>query len=424
LTTPIRGQQYTLGIVFLFMALVLHASVSLRGSARVLVVLQMHLGLILGQPAWTTGRSWLLRLGLYKLLRPKDTANDWVWFVDHSCQMGSEKCLVILGMRLQDQPPPGECLRLEHWEPLEILPVHSSTQEAVAAQLAAVADKRGAPRAIVRDDGSDLRGGVQVFRAAHPDIADIYDIKHKTASLLRRALDKDERWNAFSRCVGTTKAQVQQTELAFLSPPTLRPKARYLNVPELVRWGAETLRIVACPPATVLEHVTAERLEAKLGWLRDYRQELAEWSEMMQVTGVAEDFVRRQGLYVGAADAFAERMAGPLLSEKAQRLREELLDHVTAQEEQARPGERLPGSTEALESCFGKLKQLEKEQSRSGFTGLLLGLGAFVSRTTPEVVHAALESCPLKAVWQWCRSKLGATVQSKRRMAYNPAAAQ
>jgi hypothetical protein len=43
-----------------------------------------------------------------------------------------------------------------------------------------------------------------------------------------------------------------------------------------------------------------------------------------------------------------------------------------------------------VESCFGKFKRWEQEQSRSGFTGLLLGLGARVSQTTKDVVQAAL----------------------------------
>ena len=411
------------GIVFLFVTLVIDASVSLRGAARVLTVMQVQLGLLVNVPDWTTGRWWLLRVGLYKLLRPKEEADDWAWLLDHSCQIGSEKCLVILGLRLRHLPPAGTCLRLEHLEALEILPVVSSTQAVVAEQLSAVAARTGVPRVIVRDDGSDLRGGVERFRAQHPQTADVYDIKHKTACLLRHALEADERWGAFSRQVGTTKCQVQQTELAFLAPPTQRSKARYMNVAELVHWGEETLRLLESQPAAVLEHVTRERLEEKLGWLRNFRSPLAEWSEMREVAGVAEDFVRTQGLYLGAAQELAGRFPSALTSGTAQRLRDDLLEHVATQAAQARAGERLPGSTEALESCFGKLKQLEKDQNRSGFTGLLLGLGALVSKTTVEVVQTAMEKCPLKAVWKWCKDKLGESVQAQRRAAYATASA-
>ena len=50
----------------------------------------------------------------------------------------------------------------------------------------------------------------------------------------------------------------------------------------------------------------------------------------------------------------------------------------------------MPGSTEVLESCFGTLKALEKDQSKGGFTGLVLGLGALLGKVTKEVVAAAL----------------------------------
>jgi hypothetical protein len=418
-----RGQHYSTGLAWLFIMLVLQAGVSLRGAGRVLAVVPLHLGLTWPQPDWTTGRLWLMRVGYYKLTRPKERADDWAWFIDHSCQIGSQKCLVILGLRLRDLPPPGECVRLGHLEPLEVLPVSSSTQTEVDQQLEAVAQRTGLPRVIVRDDGGDLRGGVARFRARHPQTSDIYDIKHKVACLLRGLLEADERWGEFGRRVGAARCQLQQTEAAFLVPPSQRQKARYMNVAELVRWGRETLGLLEQKPAAVLAGVSAERLESKLGWLRDYRAALAEWSEVMTVATTAEDFVRRQGLYAGVAAALARQRSRPCAA-SARQLWKALLVHVASQAAQARAGERLPGSTEALESCFGRLKQLEKEQSRSGFTGLLLGVGALVAETTSAVVEAALEQCPVKKVWRWCKEKLGATVQSQRRTAYAAGPAQ
>lgn len=69
-------------------------------------------------PHATTGRMWLLRFGLHKLQRPKVKADDWVWIVDHAVQVGTEKCLLISGVRTSQLPPPGENLKLQHLEPL------------------------------------------------------------------------------------------------------------------------------------------------------------------------------------------------------------------------------------------------------------------------------------------------------------------
>jgi hypothetical protein len=91
---------------------------------------------------------------------------------------------------------------------------------------------------------------------------------------------------------------------------------------------------------------------------------------------------------------------------------------VRAESAKAEVSERLPGSTEVLESCFGKLKALEQDQSKSGFTGLVLSLGAMVSKRSVETIREGLEMCRVRDVWAWCKEKLGQSVQSKRKHAY------
>ena len=82
--------------------------------------------------------------------------------------------------------------------------------------------------------GKKIRG-IERFVQAHPQACYIYDIKHKGATLLKGELDKDETWKAFTQKAAQTKSQVQQTALAFLSPPNQRTKARYMNLAILIR---------------------------------------------------------------------------------------------------------------------------------------------------------------------------------------------
>src|SRR5437867_9830459 len=51
---------------------------------------------------------------------------------------------------------------------------------------------------------------------------------------------------------------------------------------------------------------------------------------------------------------------------------------------QAKAGETLVGSTEVLESSFGKLKRLQGDASAAGFTGLVLALGALTGPRSEE----------------------------------------
>ena len=99
-----RRQQYCLGVTRWFVLLVTMCATSLRGAAGVLGFLGAELGHEAMAPHRSTGRLWLLRIGLWALRCDKVVADDWVWLVDHSIQIGQCKCLVILGIRLSTFP--------------------------------------------------------------------------------------------------------------------------------------------------------------------------------------------------------------------------------------------------------------------------------------------------------------------------------
>ena len=410
-----RGQRYSVGVVRWFVSLVLDCGASLRCAASALELFGPVIGHEPMAPDFSTGRLWLLRLGLAALRQPKVGADDWAWMVDHSIQIGQCKCLVILGIPLSALPV-GRSLRHEDMKPIALVPMTQATKETVAVCLEDAVAQTGVPRVIVDDHGADIHGGVEIFRQRHPETIEVYDITHKAACLLKPRLEGDPQWKSYLSQLGQTKAAVQQTELALLIPPSQRTKARFMNVRVLVEWGRTTLALVDDSSELKRFRITAERIQAKLGWLVEYREALAEWSANQEVIDATLEFVRRRGLYVGAGLDLAA--AVPEASGVAGELREELIRFVRAESSKARLGERLPGTTEVLESCFGKLKALEDGQSKSGFTALVLSLGAMVSRRTAEAVGDALERCRVRDVVTWSKTMLGESVQSQRRQAY------
>lgn len=368
----------------------------------------------LAVPTWYTGRLWLLRLGYYKLTRPKEQADDWVWIADHTVQIGAEKCLVILGIRLSALPSAGQCLSHRDVEPIALLPVEKSNQDVVYRQLEKNVGKTGVPRLIVGDHGSDLKAGVERFCQEHSETCFIYDIKHKTAAVLKRELIRDETWLEFTRLAAQTKNSVQQTPLASLAPPNQRTKARYMSVDVLVRWGQGLLAFLDKQQTEEMTLFDPEQVQKKLNWIMRFRQPLEEWGELLQLTTATETFVRQQGLYHGAHLELTERLQHIAGTDRTRRVCTELVAFVAQESAKARPGERLLGSSEVVESVLGKLKRLEHDQAKSGFTGLLLSIGAMVASTTSDVILKALETVPTKKVLAWCKETLGRSVQAKR----------
>jgi hypothetical protein len=401
----------------LFLRLVL-AGLSLRAVPRALEIISSALGLALPVPHWTTGRLWLLRLGLSLLKTTLSKAADWAWLVDHSVQIGKDKCLAILGVRLKDLPKLGDCLKHSDLHLVGLVLRKSWTRQEVDDALEAATQRTGIPRVIVDDHGVDIAGGVSFFQERHPETIEIYDAKHKAACLLNARLAKDLRWQEFHQAIARTRCAIQQTEAAFLVPPAPKPKARFMNLAPMLAWAQKTLALLRRPGLQVSRWVNRQRREEKLGWLRGFDTELREWGEWQQVVNVTAEFVNRRGIYRGAASELGSVLSPHREFPTSRSLAEELLAFVAEQEDRLRPQERVPGSTEALESCFGRFKNLEKQQARGGFTSLILGFGALLADTSAETVAEAMCQSPTQAVFDWCAENLGTTVFSQRKQAF------
>ena len=410
----VRHHHYSVQQVLVVVSLVLASATSLRGAGRALAVMQECSGLAPWSPAWSSTRLWVLRLGYYKLTRAKEQGSDWVWIVDHVVQTGQEKCLLIVGIRLSAVPAVGEYLTHADVEPIAVYPVTQSNGEIVYQQLEAARKQTGVPREILSDQGSDLHKGITQFCQAHPETSYIYDIKHKVAAVLKRELGADSPWQEFSRLAGQTSQRVQQTALAALAPPRQRRKARYMNVEELVDWGVRMLRYLD-EDGGRRQGWEPQRVEQVVGWVRQYRHEVEQWRQWVEVGTIVAQWVKTQGLSPRCAQQLPHQLAGIGTLPRTQQLGAELVEFVAAEAAKAKDGERLVGSSEVIESIFGKWKRLEGEQARSGLTGLVLLLGALVSHTSAAVIRQALESVPTKTVLTWCHEKLGKTVQATRR---------
>jgi hypothetical protein len=160
-----------------------------------------------------------------------------------------------------------------------------------------------------------------------------------------------------------------------------------------------------------------EQLQEKLGWITKFRDNLKEFEDILQIIEATESFVRKNGLDINSHIELREIMTCMGQTERAIKVRELLIAFVAEESSKAKPNERLLGSSEIIESVFGKLKRLENNQAKSGFTGLILSTAAMVSETTKEVVEKALKVVPTKEVLVWLKDNIGQSLQSLRKEA-------
>ena len=406
----------------MFTDLVLSGPVSQRAAAAVLQLLASWMNWDQPRlPCANSGRLWMVRLGLFALTCEKPRADDWLWMMDHTVQLGPWKCLVIVGIRLSEWQSLQRPLRHEDLSLLNLTPMKTANKEAVAKELQRTYSQVGPPAVVLSDEGAELKSGMAIFQQQLPhnlpQPPHLHDIKHKAATLLKKELEATDTWGSFVKQLTRTRVNVTLTSLAFLNPPRLRNKARFMNLDCVVTWGSRVLRFVQSPKDFPDEPIDLDKLEEKLGWLRQHDKSLRQWKELLAVIEAAEDYVRRKGYHKRARSELAKVLQPLAKQTSSKRLMLGLLDFVKQESSKLKKGQRVLGHTEVLESLLGKYKQIQGRHSQGGMTASLLNIGAAVTKRTPEVIEEALASVPVKAIYQWVRSNLGQTVASKQKTA-------
>jgi hypothetical protein len=102
-------------------------------------------------------------------------------------------------------------------------------------------------------------------------------------------LKDDERWFGFIKQATQTKFETVQTELAFLVPPTLKSKARYMNLQCMFGWAQRVLTVLDDPTLITSSFSSDERLQAKFAWLTEYLGDVQFWCSWLAITDASLD---------------------------------------------------------------------------------------------------------------------------------------
>jgi hypothetical protein len=401
---PPRGGQYSCTLVSLFVDLFLHTSVSLRGAASAFAVFVRHFHLELPVPSFTTIRAWVLRLGCYALLCPLPQDIPWLWIIDHTIQVGDKKLFLIVGCPLAEVPFGQRCLSLADLRLVALVPMQESNGRLVDAQLEKATKRTGTPRLIVSDQATDLTKGIERFQQRHRGTAAVGDIAHHGANVLENRWERDPRWAAMLKGFGQTNQQLRQSADALLLSPTLRNKARFMNVGPLLRFARRVLLLLGRRNAN-------ERAKQRYGWLMEYQKDLTAWLEQHDVVQTTIERVRLHGLNAQTLTQLQKEWGEPSGCVATEMVRGHMRAYVSKNVRQTRQGETLAASSEVLESAFGKLKAKAGESGKGELTGMALALGAILGKHDEEEVRHALDAVPQKKAEGTIRRLLGPTLR-------------
>ena len=384
-------------VVWLSLHLFLKARISFRAVCRVLSLLASELGMK-RTPCPQTVINWVSRLSIVRIeaarglrgvpLAQAPFSNGLLWMIDLSIGLGAGKILAVLALDAHHHQLLGAAPSLEHVHCLGGAVAESWTGESIADLLDRLIAQMGRPAAYLKDGGSELQKAADLLAARGLGSPCIDDISHAAASMLKRYYQHHPAFEHFLSACGRVSGKLKHTVLACLAPPTVRTKARFMNVHRLLTWAERVLAL--SPPGGAKSGSMVAKLRAALGDLPGCKALIKRFQGDAGALLACQKILKNQGLsHATLAQCEALIAAMPtaaLRLEWTAYLEYELQSAATLGLDQV----GLPISSDTIESLFGVAKRHGVGETQDA-DRIALRLPAFCGIPSREEAKQVLE---------------------------------
>jgi len=384
-------------VIHLALQLFLEARISFRAVSRVLTILADALR-IRKAPCPQTIINWVIRLTIVRMdsaracrglpLEAAPFSNGLIWIIDISIGLGCGKILTVLALDAHHHQLESGAPTLHHVRCIGVAVAVSWNGDTIADFLKRLIAVMGRPAAYLKDGGSDLHRAAALLEEQDIGSSCIDDVSHAAANMLKRIYQDHPAFERFLSACGQVSSKLKQTLLACLAPPTVRTKARFMNVHRLFTWAERVLKL--SPPGGAKSGSMLAKLRAALGELPECKALIQRFQGDAGGLLACQEILKNKGLSpatLAQCDPLIEAMpTAALRVEFAAYLAYELQSAATLGLDQV----GLPISSDSIESLFGVAKRHGVGETQDA-DRMALRLPAFCGRPTREEAEQVLE---------------------------------
>lgn len=388
--TPVCGHTYPAQLIALAIFIVTHANGSLRCAAKTVGFVAQLLGWNFGTPSPTSVRRWVMRCGHFKLQQAAQLSGNYVALLDESIQIGREKLLLLLGVKIEADRSHCQPLCIDEVTVLGLEVQSSWTGEEVADFLTRTLNRLPQINIIhfITDGGKNLAKALS-FKGFDA----VSDCTHILMNAVKKLLGTDSVLCQLHADVGQLRRRLILTEFGYLLPPSLRDKDRFIRIFTLGKWMDRIDRWWPKLSEAARQHLAfVEQARPRVQCMNELRAVVERAAAVLKGKGLSAATRRQWDDYVGQCRQNPDRAPEVDI----------LLDTITKYFDKhaeliARHG-RLLCCTDIIESIFGRYKN---KGGTPTISADVLAVPLYSVTITPQFVQQALSATPYKIVHEW-----------------------
>ena len=357
----------------------------------------MHLNL--GCPTHATVLVWVKKQGISQF-RSQDyyDKEKWVLIADESIQFGNKKILLILSV---SERRCNQCKALSYKDitPLVLKVSDSWKSEDIVAQIKEHIDLKQVAYCI-SDRGSNLTCAFESLNCIH-----IPDVNHNFSWMIKSVFEGNPQFDSYTKALSLLRAQKSMSKIARIVPPNQRIMSRYMNLLPLFEWGVKMINLLDKNQLNEHEKTTLSFLESSRAFVIDtylLLNSLCDIQTLLKVKG-----------FNSVSKEEALSIVDSMKSGNALKIKEKLLDYFADLTCKAK-GKTICCSSDIIESCFGKYKEIVHGNKSVGISDLSLCIAAMMGSNDPETTNQAMENKKMKHVIEWKTKNISKTLFAEK----------
>jgi len=382
--------------------LVLSFGISFRATSKVFLAFNLYLNLNIKQPTHTTIMNWTKKQGIGNFREKSDfKGKKWILIADESIQFGNKKLLLITLVSVTNENN-DKCLTYKDLIPLVLKVSSSWKSEKIAQEIEKHIDVKNIVYAI-SDKGSNLTVAFKKLNIIH-----IEDINHYFSNIMQKLLENDEKFKAYTKALSDMRAKLSMSKYARIVPPNQRIMSRYMNLTPLFDWGVNMINLLET------NELTDEEKEI-LNFLPQYKDFVFQTYEILTTINKIQEIIKNKG-FSKASVKKSLKLFKNLDYDSAIKVKLLVTEYFNNIKNKTKNRKRVICSSDIIESCFSKLKELFKKNKTVGITDLSLCIAAMLGDMQNAMdIKETFEKITMKKVDEWKKENIGDTLFKEKR---------
>lgn len=294
------------------------------------------------------------------------------------------------------------------------------TGERVAKDLEEIFTQAGEPVAIIKDKGSALHKGVEIYKEQHnSNIKTVDDLTHIIANGLKKQFEKTKQYKKYMAMLSNGATKLRQTDLAFLIPPKLRTKGRFQAISKLNNWAKKLIdKNIFSKRGKAKKGSLLSRLRISFTNFKSLEPFVKNLIKTTDTTNKIMKLLKNEGLSIATYNQSMEQLKElPKNSKIRKTIRVWLEKHIEIQKEFALYP--LPISSDIIESLFGKFKYSLKRNAQSDINRATLLIPLLCGDLDKQKLLNTLVNTKHKELKKWEEENVPYTVRKQRIAFFN-----